>query len=124
MASIDEMLRDLAEIKENTAKESTQLDQKETQLRRHLSQDVQTRSNLTYYFLGGFFALIVGCFLFVIWYNSLAVSWIQQLNDKGLSELAGGIKLLELDKVLSIIIGALGTSLGFIVGYYFKEKSN
>lgn len=36
--------------------------------------------------------------------------------------MAASVKLLELDKVLSVIIGALGTSLGFIIGYYFEEK--
>ncbi|MGY0378307.1 hypothetical protein ACW2AL_15650 [Providencia sp. PROV170] len=39
-----------------------------------------------------------------------------------MEDIAKSIKLLDLDKVLAVIIGALGTSLGFIIGYYFKEK--
>ncbi|WP_369310309.1 hypothetical protein [Providencia rettgeri] len=44
------------------------------------------------------------------------------MSEKGMAEAASKVSLLELDKVLSIIISALGTSLGFSIGYYFKEK--
>ncbi|WP_369311458.1 hypothetical protein [Providencia rettgeri] len=47
---------------------------------------------------------------------------MESLSEKGMVEAASKVSLLELDKVLSIIISALGTSLGFIIGYYFKEK--
>lgn len=47
---------------------------------------------------------------------------MESLSEKGMAEAASKVSLLELDKVLSIIISALGTSLGFSIGYYFKEK--
>lgn len=86
-------------------------------------RDGKTRSALTITFLIGFFVLIVGCFFFVLLYNSYAVDWITDLNKQGLKDYADKITLLELDKVLAVIIGALGTSLGFIIGYYFKDKN-
>lgn len=75
------------------------------------------------WFMVGFFGLLAGCFLFTLWYNNNAVQWIIELQTKGLQEEAKQVSLLELDKVLSVVIGALGTSLGFIIGYYFKEKN-
>jgi len=90
----------------------------------NVHRDGRTRSALTITFLIGFFVLIVGCFVFVLIYNSYAVSWVRELNSQGLKDYADKVTFLELDKVLSVIIGALGTSLGFIIGYYFKEKSH
>lgn len=90
----------------------------------NVHRDGRTRSALTITFLVGFFLLLVGCFLFVLIYNSYAVDWIKDLNNQGLKETADKVTFLELDKVLAVIIGALGTSLGFIIGYYFKEKQH
>ncbi|HED3888596.1 TPA: hypothetical protein ACWL6U_003656 [Morganella morganii] len=97
---------------------------REIEVRDKTAQKDKARNSLTFHFLWGFFALIVGCFLFVFWYNSHAVEWITTLNSQRLSDTAGSVRLLELDKVLSVIIGTLGTSLGFIIGYYFKEKKS
>ncbi|MEI9698906.1 hypothetical protein V5094_13820 [Moellerella wisconsensis] len=86
--------------------------------------DNEARGKITTFFVRGFFLSIAGGGLFVLLYNYCAVLWIESLNDRGLIEVASKISLLELDKVLSLIISALGTSLGFIIGYYFKEKSS
>ncbi|WP_145055759.1 hypothetical protein [Mixta calida] len=99
-------------------------DEQESNSLGSLQRDGQTRSALTFWFMIGFFGLIAGCFLFTLWYNNVAVGWIAELQKQGLPEEAKKVTLLELDKVLSIVIGALGTSLGFIIGYYFKEKQN
>lgn len=123
MDEISDVLQKLARSREASEAQRRKLDVEEKNIRKNLSHEVQTRSYLTYYFLVGFFGLIVGCFFFVLWYNSAAVGWIQELHEKGLNDQANKIELLELSKVLSVIIGALGTSLGFIIGYYFKEKS-
>nr|ELR5112607.1 hypothetical protein [Providencia stuartii] len=80
------------------------------------------RGKLTTFFVRGFFLSLLGGFFCVLLYNYCAINWIESLHAKGLSDEASKITLLELDKVLSIIITALGTSLGFIIGYYFKEK--
>lgn len=86
-------------------------------------RESKTRSALTITFLLGFFVLLIFSFLFVLWYNSHAVGWLLKLKAQGIENPSELIRPLELDKVLSILIGALGTSLGFIIGYYFKEKS-
>lgn len=84
----------------------------------------KTRSALTITFLVGFFFLMVLCGLFVLLYNAFVVDWVIELKSKGIENANDYFKPLELEKVLSIIIGALGTSLGFIIGYYFKDKSS
>lgn len=88
----------------------------------HLQRDGKTRSTLTLTFMRGFFGLLIFSCFFVFIYNWAAVYWIIDLKQAGLLNESTKLNLLDLDKVLSIIIGALGTSLGFIIGYYFKEK--
>lgn len=113
-------------IKEAQAKHEQvkkEADEQESSSLSFLQRDGRTRSALTMWFMVGFFGLLAGCFLFTLWYNNNAVQWIIELQTKGLQEEAKQVSLLELDKVLSVVIGALGTSLGFIIGYYFKEKN-
>lgn len=98
-----------AEHEENTSKESIR------------SEEI-TRHSLTFYFIIGFFVLLAFGAVYVAIYNYLAVGWIIELNKAGLIEQSKKVPFLELDKVLSIFISALGTSLGFIIGYYFKNK--
>lgn len=57
-----------------------------------------------------------------LFYNWATVHWIIDLKTSGLTEQSTKLSLLEINKILSIIIGALGTTLGFIIGYFFKEK--
>ncbi|MEQ5044273.1 hypothetical protein ABN117_14050 [Providencia manganoxydans] len=80
------------------------------------------RGKLTTYFVWGFFTLLLWSFLFVLAYNWIAVWWAIDLHERGMIDAASKVTLLELDKVLSLVISALGTPLGFIIGYYFKEK--
>ncbi|EPK6162466.1 TPA: hypothetical protein ACRR3W_002460 [Providencia stuartii] len=86
------------------------------------TEDEKNRGYLTYVFVIGFFLLISLSALFVLLYNAKAVDWIMELNKNGLGEIAKNVILLDLGSVLSVLIGAFGTSLGFIIGYYFKEK--
>lgn len=95
---------------------------KEEEQREAAKAEMEVRGKLTNRFILGFFMLIVGSCIFVLCYNAYAIGWIESLNSKGMTEAANKVSLLELDKVLSIIISALGTSLGFIIGYYFKDK--
>lgn len=88
----------------------------------HKVRDGKTRSTLTLTFMIGFFGILVFSCFFVLLYNWVAVHWVISLQESGLATASSEIKLLEVDKILSIMIGALGTSLGFIIGYYFKEK--
>lgn len=81
--------------------------------------DQHTRSNLTTIFVVCFFLMLIFGAIFVLVYNHYAVSWIVDLKDKNLPN--DFIKPLQLESVLSLIVNSLGTSLGFIIGYYFKE---
>lgn len=121
----------LDEISERIRKNITQSEENKDKVTsveesalQNVHRDGKTRSALTITFLIGFFALIAGCFVFVLFYNYLAIGWIKDLHSEGLDNQISDIKLLELDKVLAVIIGALGTSLGFIIGYYFKDKNH
>lgn len=109
------------------AREESQLAQKaaekvESYSKQRLRSEEETRHSLTFLFIAGFFSLICAGSIFVAAYNALAVGWIIKLNAAGLVNESQKISLLELDKVLSLIVSALGTSLGFIIGYYFKNK--
>ncbi|HFU0690324.1 TPA: hypothetical protein ACGRG7_001920 [Morganella morganii] len=91
----------------------------ETRARQELKQEGSTRANLTFWFVFGFFALLIVFSIFVFAYNKSVVNWNLKLHKEGIEHV---VSYLELEKILSIIIGALGTSLGFIIGYYFKGK--
>lgn len=121
-SSLDEIRKRLKEFETKSPNSREKADVAESVAHEKLSRDEKTRSTLTHSFMYGFFFLLICGFLFTKWYNSTAVGWILELHKAGLDEAAANIKLLELDKVLSLIIGALGTSLGFIIGYYFKDK--
>ena len=122
--SLDEIQK---RIKNNQSKSESYKDKVnsvEESALHNVHRDGRTRSTLTITFLVGFFTLIVGCFLFVLIYNSYAIGWVKDLESHGLKDYADKVTFLELDKVLAVIIGALGTSLGFIIGYYFKDKNH
>ncbi|MGU3521814.1 hypothetical protein ACLBW2_01725 [Enterobacteriaceae bacterium C23F] len=120
--NLEEIRKRLKEFEVKSSVSREKADDAETVAQAKLSRDEKTRSTLTHSFMYGFFLLLLCGFLFTKWYNASAVEWIMRLHKAGLDEAASNIKLLELDKVLSLIIGALGTSLGFIIGYYFKDK--
>lgn len=113
---------DLAKINQRVKEAAKKVDTAESKA---LSPDykvAETRHSLTKTFLYGFFIILILSGIFVYLYNTQAVNWVIQLHAAGLDDRAANISLLELDKVLSIMISALGTSLGFIIGYYFKDK--
>lgn len=121
-AKASELLKQLDQAKRDAANAQRAAKSQEDSSKEKLRSDEDTRHSLTFFFLVGFFTLIGSGAIFVAFYNSLAVDWIIKLKDAGLIEQSEKISLLELDKVLSIIVSALGTSLGFIIGYYFKNK--
>lgn len=121
--SLGDVLKKIKETQAQHERVKKEADEQESSSLGALQRDGKTRSALTFWFMIGFFGLIGGCFFFTLWYNDNAVRWIVDLHKQGLYEEAKNITLLELDKVLAVVIGALGTSLGFIIGYYFKDKS-
>ncbi|EPI5806499.1 hypothetical protein ACS8FY_004309 [Vibrio parahaemolyticus] len=86
--------------------------------------DPKTRSELTMKFVAFFFLLLAGSYIFVLMYNEAAVSWMIRLKEKDLNESIKSVTLLDFQAVISLIISGLGTSLGFIIGYYFKDKNS
>lgn len=123
LLSSQEVLKRLHSSKQQDDETREKVTDEESMAIRSASQEVRTRHTLTKYFLIGFFTLIIICFVFVPVYNSHAVHWVKELHAKGLDEQAKNINFLDIEKVLAVIIGALGSSLGFIIGYYYKEKS-
>ena len=123
-AAMDAIEKELTKTKEDSNRANIKANNEEQKLATPAQRDGQTRSTLTIWFLCGFFGLLVFSFIFVMWYNSYLVDWVLKLKNAGLENASEYLKPLELDKVLSVIITALGTSLGFIIGYYFKEKQS
>ncbi|MBP1010764.1 hypothetical protein [Serratia fonticola] len=121
---INELMSKVRDIKDSSARSEQSADEIELSAKNQIYRDGQTRSTLTLYFIGGFFALLLFSCLFVLFYNWMAVGWVIDLKKSELVDASLSIHLLELDKVLSIMISAFGTSLGFIIGYYFKEKNS
>jgi len=119
-SSFDELLAELKDIDEQKEKNDQAVYR--TSWERTAAKESGTRSGLTYLYIVSFFMLIILGGLFVLLYNAYVVEWAIKLQEKGLVQVADKIIPLELDKVLSILIGAFGTSLGFIIGYYFKES--
>lgn len=119
---LDDLLNSIKTIKTKTVENEQSADHVETAAKLQLIRDGKTRSTLTLVFLLGFFGMLIFACLFVFAYNWAAVNWNIDLKAANVLQDSEGIPLLELDKILSVIIGALGTSLGFIIGYYFKDK--
>ncbi len=125
---IDELIKKYNNTKGN--KENNQPDKDKNDYEQQLltslkdKSEIDTRSNLTTYFLIGLFSLLVLAGVFVLWYNHLSVQWMMTLKYSGIEGAAERFKPLELESVLSLIINSFGTSLGFIIGYYFKDKAS
>ncbi|KAF6685019.1 hypothetical protein QPJ96_05990 [Pantoea agglomerans] len=115
-------IEEFKDLQSNNVRFTKEVEQAEDNIQKP-ARDDKTRNTLTLSFILGFFGLLVFSCVFVLVYNNFAVKWAVKLNQNKVADIAASIHLLELDKVLSIMIGALGTSLGFIIGYYFKEKN-
>ncbi|HBV6414268.1 TPA: hypothetical protein MD306_002675 [Klebsiella variicola] len=119
---INKFLNKIDAVENETSKVEEGVDALEANTDNTRVRDGKTRSTLTLTFMIGFFGILIFSCLFVFLYNWAAVNWAIHLSQAKLEKDALGVHLLEVDKILSIMIGALGTSLGFIIGYYFKEK--
>lgn len=122
MDEINKYLNKIDTVENETHKVEEGVDALEASPDNTKVRDGKTRSTLTLTFMIGFFGILIFSCLFVLLYNWAAVNWAIHLAQAKLEKDALGVQLLEVDKILSIMIGALGTSLGFIIGYYFKEK--
>ncbi|HAS6767099.1 hypothetical protein ACJO11_19610 [Vibrio parahaemolyticus] len=117
-------------INETNAKAS--LEKRTKQEVDHLSQQVEdslakteqkTRSNLSNVFIAGLFALIIASAIYVPYYNEQAIKWAVMAKENNIEISPDDLKMLSFKDVFSMIFNSFGTPLGFIIGYYFKEKT-
>lgn len=76
--------------------------------------NADSRLSITKLFLKWYFCLIGGAFLFTGLYNFIAA----HLNHMW----ASGIPFIEVTNTVSIITTTLSSGVGFVIGYYFKNK--
>lgn len=77
--------------------------------------DSESRLKITTLFLKWYFWLIAGAFLFTGFYNFIA-AWISFKIPEH------PIPLLEVTNTVSLITTTLSSGVGFVIGYYFKNK--
>jgi len=70
----------------------------------------ETRSSIAQFFVKSYFYLIGGFFLITLAYNLLLITMRQNESQINVKDL------------LLVVTSAVGTPLGFVVGYYFKGE--
>lgn len=80
--------------------------------------DRESRLTITKMFLSWFFMLIGFSFIFSAFYNFMAalINTNPNLQDK--------IQMLDVANTVSIITTTLSSGVGFVIGYYFKNKDD
>jgi hypothetical protein len=78
--------------------------------------DSKSRLEITKLFLKSYFWLIAGSFLFCLVYNYGAA----YLNFE--FKLETPIRFIDVSNTVSIITTTLSSGMGFVIGYYFKNK--
>jgi hypothetical protein len=73
-------------------------------------QKDKTRSEIALYFVKAYITLVIFLFVIVFAYNLILIS----INKDGL--------ILEIKDIFPLVIGTVGTLLGFVLGYYFKSE--
>jgi len=73
----------------------------------------QTRSIISGTFVRWFFYLLGGTLIISLIYNLISYSLFRNQS-----------LILDVENLLLLVTGSIGTPLGFIVGYYFKSKEN
>ncbi len=76
-----------------------------------------TRHKLAMIFTAGFFIVLVVVWLSAMAYNALLLKYV-------CSAIACDEQFVHPTDAVTLIAGTVGPSLGFVVGYYFKEKFN
>lgn len=78
--------------------------------------DSEARKEITKLFLKWYFCLIVSAFSFAAFYNFMA-AWINH-------SMQSDISFLDVSNTVSIITTTLSSGVGFVIGYYFKNKGD
>ena len=76
----------------------------------------KSRLEITKLFLKWYFCLICGSFLFCILYNLMAAMLNFYFNTNN------PIKHVDVSNTVSIVTTTLSSGMGFVIGYYFKNK--
>ncbi len=106
-----EQLKELDKLSADTASRKTDLANWNKE-----KHDNEARLSITKLVLWWYFGLIIFSFLYAAGYNSLAIFLNQHLTT------AESIKLLDVSNTVSLITSTLGSGVGFVIGYYFKNK--
>ncbi|WP_318470955.1 hypothetical protein [Photobacterium leiognathi] len=80
------------------------------------------RSWLTITFLIGLFFLILLSAIYVITYNNNLFDIMIAAKSQNIDLSKHNLEFMSFNELFSLIFNSFGTSLGFIIGYYFKEK--
>lgn len=121
---------DFSELKkqsEQSAKRVGNVDKQIETLEHELGKKLKenehkTRNWLTTGFISGLFLLIILSAIYVVYHNNQVVDLAIRAQKEGLAVDPTSIGFLSFESVYSLLFNSLGTSLGFIIGYYFKEK--
>ncbi|HCE1808826.1 TPA: hypothetical protein NGS39_004517 [Vibrio parahaemolyticus] len=108
-----------SDVKREEVKIASLEDQVEKKLK---EKEHKARSWLTISFLLGLFILIIGSAWYVVYHNSSMIELAIYSKTHGLELNQDTFQFLSFESVFSLIFNSFGTSLGFIIGYYFKEK--
>ncbi|MEZ8304259.1 hypothetical protein AB6C61_10460 [Vibrio splendidus] len=107
--------------KTTKSNDSVSLAEKEANNASKAKED-STRSWLTTGFIFGLFLLIVLAAVYVMEHNAQVVHLTIEAKEKGLDVPLDNLSFLSFESIFSLIFNSFGTPLGFIIGYYFKEK--
>ena len=72
----------------------------------------ETRSRIAKHFVLGYFLMIGGAFVLTLIYNLILYTFFQKIAAE---------QILPPKDILLTVTGIVGSPLGFIVGYYFKD---
>lgn len=79
--------------------------------------DSESRLEITKLFLKWYFSLIAGTFIFTALYNFIAAIINSKIPNSALP-------YLEVVNTVAIITTTLSSGVGFVIGYYFKNKED
>lgn len=80
----------------------------------------ETRRLFAFAFLIGYFVLLGCILLFVGAYNHFVIIDAMSRKIEGIAP----TQLLDLERIFFLITSAFGPTLGFIIGYYFKDEKD
>ena len=112
-------------ILEEIRKDSTETNLEYNDKFNQQAHDSGARLGITKLFLKWYFSLIAGGFVFCLIYN-FGTAYINSHIVEGLvrsnQKIEGLLPYLDVSNTVSIITTTLSSGVGFVIGYYFKNK--